>query len=131
MLKKIVLISLLAVYSIATMGATVHLHFCMNRFVGWSFFEEKDGKCGKCGMEEQDKEGCCKDEHQHFKLDTDHQKSDVASLLHYKLTPQIAAVFSDSNVPVYLNNAVAHPALHAPPDIQKQRLHVLNCVFLI
>ena len=130
-MKKIILISLLAVYSIATIGATVHLHFCMDRFVGWSFFEKKDAICGKCGMEEQDKEGCCKDEHQHFKLDTDHQKSDVATLLHYKLTPQIASVFSAYQLPVYINNAVLHPASHVPPDIHKERLHVFNCVFLI
>ena len=130
-MKKIILISLLAVYSIATIGATVHLHFCMDRFVGWSFFEKKDAICGKCGMKEQDKEGCCKDEHQHFKLDTDHQKSDVATLLHYKLTPQIASVFSAYQLPVYINNAILHAASHAPPDIHKERLNVLNCVFLI
>ncbi len=130
-LKKIVLISLLAVYSIATMGANVHSHFCMNKFVSWSFFEEKDTTCGKCGMKEEDKSGCCKDEHQHYKLDTDHQKSDTALVLHFKCSPQIASIFAPYLFTNYLHNTFLHPSLHAPPDIQKQRLHVLNCVFLI
>jgi len=113
------------------MGANVHVHFCMNEFSSWSFFEAKDSKCGKCGMDEKDQGGCCKDEHQHFKLDTDHQKTDVAQLQHYKFFPQIATPFTAHTFTPQVNITAALPASYAPPNIHKQRLHVLHCVFLI
>ena len=71
-------------------GCHCHLHYCMNEFVGWSLFHDKDDKCGKCGMEEKDKEGCCKDEHKHFKLKTDHQKAGVAQFMNLVTAPALS-----------------------------------------
>ncbi len=119
------------IYGSATMGATVHLHYCMDEFVGWSFHHDKDDKCGKCGMDEKDKEGCCKDEHKHFKLKVDHQKSGVPTMLTVALAPAIINPLPDFSFQPYLKVTESYSPCHAPPDIGYTKLHVLHCVFLI
>jgi hypothetical protein len=113
------------------MGATVHLHFCMNEFVGWSLFQGKDAKCGKCGMEEKDKGDCCKDEHKHFKLKTDHPKSNVTQLITFNATPALFAHVIDFDIHYYSTITETYPTSHVPPDINRKRLHILYSVFLI
>ncbi|MBC7874102.1 MAG: hypothetical protein H7Y01_08910 [Ferruginibacter sp.] len=130
-MKKASVILLLFIYGSATMGATVHLHYCMNEFVGWSLFKDKDEKCGKCGMEEQDKEGCCNDEHKQFKLKVDHQKAGVAQFVNLLNSPVLPVAVCDFNFHSYLNINERFPTCHAPPGISNLRLHVLHSTFLI
>lgn len=111
------------------MGATVHLHYCMEKFVGWSFWhDEKDNECGKCGMTEK-KGGCCKDEHKQIKIEADQQKRCVAEYPQFVTAPALVTPFA-----TYIFKATALPYYNslsnAPPHIPK-RLHLLNCVFLI
>ena len=129
--KKTAVILLLLIYGSATMGATAHLHYCMDEFVGWSLFNSDDEKCGKCGMEEKDKEGCCKDEHKYFKLKDDQQKAHVAQMINPDSTHALSVPVINISSPVSLNNTLAYPSCHAPPGIVKKRLHVLHCIFLI
>ena len=130
-MKKTVVILLLLIYGTATMGATVHLHYCMDEFVGWSLFPNKDGTCGKCGMEEKDKEGCCKDEHRHLKLKVDQQKSNVPQFKTFITAPILFAPIVDFDIHSYLNITENYPTCHAPPGMPKEGLHILHCVFLI
>ncbi len=130
-MKKAVVILLMFIYGSATMGATVHLHYCMNEMVGWSLLHNDDGKCGKCGMEEQDKEGCCKDEQKQFKLNTDHPNAELTAFLTMVTTPAIVTEFPNFNAQPLLSTTGEYPTCHAPPDIGNIRLHVLHCVFLI
>jgi len=131
--KKTVVILFLVIYGSTTMGATVYIHYCMNEFVGWSLFNGKDEKCGKCGMEEKDKdkEGCCKDEHKQFKLKIDHQKIDVPQFINMLTSPVLPEPVIDVSFYSLLNIAERYPTCHAPPDLGKKRLHVFHCVFLI
>jgi hypothetical protein len=57
-MKKAIVILLLVLYSASTIGATINMHYCMNKFAGYSFKEVKKDKCPKCGMKNT---GCCKD----------------------------------------------------------------------
>jgi hypothetical protein len=114
------------------MGATVHLHYCMNEFVGWSLFHSDNEECGKCGMVEKDKEGaCCKDEHKHFKLKVDHQKADTAQFIDLVNSPVVSVPVIDFGLHSSIKISENYPTCHAPPDIGKSTLHILNCVFLI
>ena len=130
-LKKIVVIFLLFIYGSTTMGATVYIHYCMNEFAGWSLFDGKDKKCGKCGMNEKDKEGCCEDEYKHFKLKTDHQKAAVAQFINLVTAPALSEPINDFSVHSIIFINESYPTCHAPPDIGNEKLHVLHCVFLI
>jgi hypothetical protein len=129
--KKTVVILLMLIYGSATMGATVHLHYCMNEFVGWSLLHSKDDTCGKCGMEEKDKEGCCKDEHKHFKLKADHQKAAVAAFITNIVAPAVITPTTDFDFQPFLKVIERYSPCHAPPDIVRKRLHILYSVFLI
>lgn len=75
-MKKIAVILLLVLYSASTIGATINMHYCMNKFAGYSFKEIKKEKCPKCGMKNT---GCCKDEKKQIKLSADQQKTDFKS----------------------------------------------------
>jgi hypothetical protein len=75
-MKKLLVLLLLMIYGSATMGTTVHLHYCMNKMVGWSLVDNQDHKCHSCGMEK--KGGCCKDSKAQIKLAADQQKADPA-----------------------------------------------------
>ena len=129
-MKKIAVILILLVYGSTTIGATVHLHYCMNEFVGWSLWHKgKENECGKCGMKEK-KGGCCKDEHRHVQLKVDHQKSSVA--YHITLTeatsittPFLTFILKASPLPHHI------PVSNAPPHIPKGNLYIFHCVLLV
>jgi hypothetical protein len=121
---------LLLIYGTASMGATIHLHYCMNEFVGSSLWHgEKDNKCGKCGMKEK-KGGCCKDEHKQLKLKTEHQKSAIAPYFQLLdapalVTPIAAFNFKGTVAPLTFTLS------HAPPNTPEERLYILHCIFII
>lgn len=124
-------ILLLLIYGSATMGATIHLHYCMNKFAGWSLWhDEKDNECDKCGMEEN-KNSCCKDEHKQVKLKAEHQKTVAAQYIQYIAAPALITPAPDFNFRP--NPVISHafPLSNAPPEISKERLFILHCVFLI
>lgn len=129
-MKKIAVILLVLVYSGATTGATIHLHYCMNQFVGSSLWHSsKDSKCGKCGMKDK-KEGCCKDEHKRAKLNTEHQKASPAQqfqILEDGSLPPVAGLTGFAAV----QRSSLLPAAHARPIIAKERRYLLHGVFLI
>jgi hypothetical protein len=79
--KKIAVILLLVLYSASTIGATINMHYCMNKFAGYSFKEIKKEKCPKCGMKNT---GCCKDEKKQIKLNLDQQKTDLNIGTHFQ-----------------------------------------------
>lgn len=112
------------------MGATIHMHYCMNEFVGWSLWHgEKDNECGKCGMKEK-KSGCCKDEHKQVKLKTDHQKSATAQYIQFLDVPALITPVADFSFKVS-PTSLAFPVSNDPPKIPRERLYILHCVFLI
>ena len=62
----------------ASLGATLHLHYCMGKLADWRFSHSRSEKCSKCGMaktKEKDN-GCCKDEQKFFKNDTDQKATE-------------------------------------------------------
>jgi hypothetical protein len=120
------------IYGAATMGATVHMHYCMNKLVGWSLHHDKEDTCGRCGMEEKDKDGCCKDEQKHVKLKVDHQKSNISHLVTFMASPALVSPVVDVDINATVTTLSAtYPASHAPPDIDRKRLYLLHGVFLI
>ena len=131
-MKKLITILLLIVYSTTTIGATVHVHFCMNKFVGWNLLQSDNDKCGKCGMKEDaTKKGCCKDEHKQLKIDGDQQKSIVASFLDNIQSPIIIQPIYSYNFQINKFEKVTDIYFHPPPPFTIQKLNILYCTFLI
>lgn len=129
-MKRILVILLLIIYSASTINATVHLHYCMNRFVGWSFLESKEEhKCGKCGMMGSNN-GCCNEKHLTIDLDVDQKTPSIHSFeksFNLELLPQ-EFYYRLSSVKYSGENIVAY---QFPPGKFKARIHLLFCVYLI
>ncbi|MGZ8558339.1 MAG: HYC_CC_PP family protein [Chitinophagaceae bacterium] len=140
MKKFLVAISAL-IYLTTSVGATVHMHYCMDKLVTWSFGIEKvinkswfyygmekstnDKHCGK------ESKGCCKDEHKQVKLEKDHKISQAS----FRLSPisgrAITPAFFDYFFKYVSPLTEENPVTNAPPRTQNVSLFVLNCVFRI
>ncbi|MBA2562026.1 MAG: hypothetical protein H0V14_03785 [Chitinophagaceae bacterium] len=130
-MKKLAAIFFLIIYGFTSVGATVHIHYCMNELVGWSLSKTNTEKCGKCGMEKESDDGCCTDLHKQIQHKDSHKKVDSSPGLPYftgiSILPQANAVI---NI-FYSFTTVRGLAIHPPPLITLLRLHILKCVFLI
>ena len=49
-MKKVLAIILAFVYLTSSMGATVHLHYCMGKLASWSLIDHESKNCAECGM---------------------------------------------------------------------------------
>ena len=131
-MKKFIVTILAFIYITASVGATVHLHFCMDKLVDWGLWHNNDKKCGKCGMEKsQEKEnGCCKDEHKQVKIESDHKGAATYLLSELMSVDLPAPVFelADINLPTVTEQ---NPLSHAPPRSWNIAVYIRNCVFLI
>ena len=121
------------VYGITTVGATVHVHYCMDKVIGWDLSQKESRTCGKCGMKESaTKKGCCKDEVKQLKIDNDYQKSIVSFL------PKILSVPAIKFYPSLLefNNVVFNNDVktkyYSPPLLPfTQKRTILYCTYRI
>jgi len=121
------------VYGTTTVGATVHLHFCMNKFISWNFTETENKTCGKCGMKESaTKKGCCKDEVKQLKIDNDHQKSTTASFINIFEASVIKSYSSLNELTRVAFDAKSFQIIYSPPLLpSKQKRTVLYCTYRI
>ena len=75
-MKKLITLFFLLIYSFATVGATVRVHYCMEKFVGFELFHSNSAKdkCAKCGMKKSTtKKACCKDETKQIKIEKEYK----------------------------------------------------------
>ena len=127
-MKKVVAFILSIVYLTSSVGATVHLHYCMDKLVNWSL-NDAGSKCENCGMEKND--GCCKDEQKLIKNNTD-QKITQSTIQ----VSQISAVIATIPAIYYifeLNSTLRerHSTHRGPPNLSGFDILIYNCVFRI
>lgn len=129
-MKKLFVLLLLIIYGSATMGTTVHLHYCMNKMVGWSLVDNQDHKCHTCGMEK--KGGCCKDSKTQIKLAADQQKADPAQNTHFNCQ-QICSqpIASDYTVAALVESEIIQIKSDSPPLLPILEEPEFLCVFRI
>ncbi|MDO6429964.1 hypothetical protein Q4E93_05180 [Flavitalea sp. BT771] len=138
-MKKAFAIILAVVYLSTSMGATVHMHYCMGKLFSWGLVNQESQNCGLCGMPKSNKgghcmtmkDGCCKDKQTQIKLDKDQKNSEPAyevfSLPYETITtslPVLADIYAVSHI-------VGHPTANAPPNPGKVPVFLRNCSFRI
>lgn len=134
------LAGLLAVFYLSSsMGASIHLHYCMGKLITWGFVNHESRNCDYCGMPKFNgqngnllaKKGCCSDEHKQLKTDKD-QKLSFAEFEFLKHFPDLSAVQIQS-LPDYpvSSGLTIHPIANAPPSIGSQPLFLRFCNFRI
>ena len=137
---KKALVSILATLYLATsMGATVHLHYCMGKLVAWGFIKHSSGDCAFCGMKikgipdgyQAEMKTCCHDETRQYKNVNDQ-----------KAGPDCFKILSASQAPVapdlrrwldvlFSSPAFSGPVSHSPPDTGPIPVFLRNCNFRI
>ena len=132
-MKKFLIVILAVLYMGSSTGATLHLHYCMGKLVGWDLGHSESDACGTCGMKKDlsQNKGCCKDEHKQIKLDNDQKAVEsTIQLMHtsgavllpaYGLLPESYPVAAP----------VMHPVGHSPPRSSSVAIFVRNRVFRI
>jgi hypothetical protein len=132
-MKKLFVAILAILYMSVSTGATLHLHYCMGKLIGWDLGHKEGDACGSCGMKKglSQNKGCCKDEHKQIKLDND-QKT-VESIV------QLMQISGAVILPVYgllpesrpVSLAVVYPVNNSPPRSSRVDLFLLHRHFRI
>lgn len=140
-MRKFLVTILALVYLTSSVGATVHLHYCMDKLVAWGLGHEKSDKksCPNCGMSKsttdkhctKESKGCCKDAQKQVKLEND-QKLNEASFKLAKISAETTnPAFSDLSFKYVSSISEEYPVTHAPPQEKHIPLFVVNCVYRI
>jgi hypothetical protein len=137
---KKVLVSILAIVYLSTsMGATIHMHYCMGRLVSWGLAEHAGVSCDFCGMQKMGSSGecvmgmkhCCHEESRQIRNDKD-QKTGQEFFHIVQPSPALA----DMPQPVWVDAMVLSPVLsrpvsHGPPLAASVPVFLRNCSFRI
>jgi hypothetical protein len=131
-MKKLVVAILAFLYLSTSAGATVHLHYCMDKLIDWGFWHDKSDKCNNCGMKKgQDKNnGCCKDQQKQVKLENDQKTAAGYEALQLFSVIIPAGLFELSFTDVS-SITEKNPISHAPPRSSGIAAYIRNCVFRI
>jgi len=140
-MKKFLVTILALVYLTTSVGATVHMHYCMDKLVAWGLGHEKSGKksCPSCGMEKtttgkhcgKESKGCCKDEQKIVKLENDQKISEASLQLTQIPAEAITPVHFDYSLEYVSSLTEEYPLTHAPPPSGATPVYILNCNFRI
>ncbi|MFZ9263518.1 MAG: HYC_CC_PP family protein [Chitinophagaceae bacterium] len=126
MVKRILSICLLLIYTTASSGVVLNTHFCMGDYAGVSIVEnDYSDQCPKCGMKDM---GCCHDVPQVLKIDNGAFTAPYAlsfssiAEIPVQLNHYVRPAFSKNHSTYYLDTQVVDAS---PP------IYILNCVFRI
>ena len=127
--KKLSIIFLLFIYGITIVGATIHVHYCMNRLISWGIGQSKEAICSTCGMEKMKSSGCCKDEQKQVKTEKEHPRALIPS----EVSKSFCII--EEAYPVYNFNyqrevRISQNISKAPPG-NSPPLYILNQVYRI
>lgn len=129
-MKKAVVLCMLLLYGAVTIGATVHIHYCMGRVTGISLQNGTNTVCNTCGMAKNKAGGCCREECKQFKVAADQLLTNsvyTGENLDYAVLPP--TIYSSAyTAPL---NTVAKPNSHAPPNRQQAKLYLQHNVWRI
>jgi hypothetical protein len=133
-MKKAFVLIIGLLYLSASMGMTVHLHYCMNELVDVKLWYHEEKTCGKCGMLKtgDDDGGCCKDEHK--KIKTDEAQKGVSLFSPLKFVCDATPPLPVQEYSTSLTTSREHihvPLIHGPPGNFNIPLFIRNRVFRI
>jgi len=138
-MKKCLAAILAVLYLSTSMGATVHLHYCMGQLAAWTLQDptaDGDFLCGMpqipasggCSLAQKD---CCRDEYHQIKTGTD-QKLGSTALGIVKGSAAAATLPRAVAISPYVTPlALTVPAANGPPINSGVPVFLRNCTFRI
>jgi hypothetical protein len=133
-MKKFIVSILAILYLSTSMGATIHLHYCMGKLVDWGIWESSGSKCSNCGMEKSHNsrdQGCCKDEFKQIKNDKDQKLTNNFAHLSKTVSEVAPLCFPNYSISLPVISLNEIPNANAPPRSCTISLNIINCVFQI
>lgn len=132
-MKKCFLAILAIVYISTSVGANIHMHYCMGTLADWGLIHNESKQCSKCGMPKQGKKdnGCCKDEEKFFKNNNDQRSTEAGFQSFQLLSPALTVPFSEIVYPFFPSLIKSDTGSHDPPLINGPAVYIRNRVFLI
>lgn len=104
----------------------------MGEYMGSSLYHSKDIKCEKCGMTKVKSKGCCKDKQKYVSLKREHNQTKASvQLPNFFAQTLLLNCITYNVIAVTYTTTTPKTIIHSPPLIYKQRLHILNCFYLI
>ena len=133
-MKKFIATILAILYLSTSMGATIHLHYCMGKLVDWELWHTSNSKCSNCGMEKSRNsidQGCCKDEFKQIKNDKDQKLTNNFAQLRKSISEVAPICFPSYSIslPDLFSQDISKA--NAPPRRCTTPLNIINCVFRI
>jgi hypothetical protein len=138
-MKKFLVTILAFVYLSTSMGAIVHLHYCMGKLVSWGLIDKDSKNCLTCGMSKKSsqtgyltaKMGCCEDKQLQVKTEKD-QKLVQSESQDLKFLPEGTSGNFQTSLDFYVFSiTMGYPNANAPPQIGKVPVFLLNRNFRI
>jgi hypothetical protein len=131
-MKKFIVAILAVLYLGTSVGATVHLHYCMDKLANWSLWPKKGDNCNKCGMSKSEKKssGCCKDEQKRVKVENDQKATESYHMLQLN-SVAISVAFVELPAIHLPSVTEKSPLSHGPPRSGTIARYICNCVFRI
>lgn len=117
-------------YMTVSSGIAMEIHYCMGKHSGADLYGTSSGKCGRCGMKEQKKSGCCHDDHKFYKLEDSHKKSvndhsfQIGEMAVENKYPVFNWLIPEERITTLLKN-------HSPPLFIKPPARIFHGVFRI
>ena len=130
-MKKIIASISFLCYFAVTSGVVISSRYCMKRLASVHLYETSANNCGRCGMETDESNGCCRDEIKVLKLVLDQNKLPIIS---YEIPAleKIITVPSEFIVASFQNiDEQRHFHNHSPPLLSEQDTYLQNNVFRI
>jgi hypothetical protein len=126
------------IYLSFSMGATVHLHYCMGKLMSWGLIDKEAKNCATCGMAKKTndtncvtaKMGCCKDEHKEIKTEKDQKLVQSELQITFLSTETVADYFQSLPDFRISSFSIEYPNANAPP-LGKVPVYLLNRNFRI
>ncbi len=132
-MKKFLTVILALAYMATSTGAALHMHYCMGKLADWGLEHNTSKTCGKCGMDKSGEKdnGCCKDERQFVKNDTDQKTAETGFQLIQLIAVALPVSFVETPANDFPSLIEENPISHAPPPSCSVAVYLRNCVFLI
>jgi len=138
-MKKCIAAILAVLYLSTSVGATVHLHYCMGKLAAWTLQDPSANDDFLCGMPKSPafqgcslaKKDCCRDEYHQIKTGKDHKLGSAASEI-VKLTAVAAKLPRAVAVSSFITSlSLTLPNANGPPGKDGVPVFLRNCSFRI
>ena len=132
-MKKFFTAILAVLYLSTSIGASIHVHYCMGKVADWGFGQNDSKTCSKCGMEQTAKKstGCCKDENKFIKNNADQKYAEAVFQMAPLTTLAIPVSFVEIPSVDLPSLTEENPISHAPPRSSSVAVYITNCNFRI